>query len=268
MVVRKYIYVMIFGLIIFADLSSSFASNDFFNQQYRGWLWFEEKEKEEEDINSKINKMPSKEEMMEAKRQNEEFSQDLELLRHLAIRYPDNLEYAKLYKMKEKELLDNATIFASTWQMVNMLNPEIVDELSNPANLYGRKIFKEEKKKKEQGILRELAKNTEVFVFRMEGCPYCGSLEKHLSYFARLYGFEVEAISADTGKSDYFVTHQSPEMIAAFNLEVMPVVMIVDSRTRQRFELARGAVSVADLEEKALLVAKYLSQQEQEGGND
>lgn len=38
----------------------------------------------------------------------------------------------------------------------------------------------------------------------------------------------------------------------------MPTVIAVVNDTRERFELARGAVSIADLEDKALLLAKYL----------
>jgi hypothetical protein len=41
----------------------------------------------------------------------------------------------------------------------------------------------------------------------------------------------------------------------------MPTVIAVTNDSRIRFELARGAVSVADLEENALLMAKYLEMQ-------
>ena len=38
----------------------------------------------------------------------------------------------------------------------------------------------------------------------------------------------------------------------------MPTVIAVVNESRQRFELARGGVSVVDIEEKALLLAKHI----------
>jgi hypothetical protein len=38
----------------------------------------------------------------------------------------------------------------------------------------------------------------------------------------------------------------------------MPTVIAVVNESRQRFELVRGGVSVVDIEEKALLLAKHL----------
>ena len=61
--------------------------------------------------------------------------------------------------------------------------------------------------------------------------------------------------------SSYFKTHASRKLIKALGLEVMPTVIAVVNDTRQRFELARGAVSVADLEEKALLLVNYLDKE-------
>lgn len=245
-------------------VTPAYAKNDFFEQRYRGWLWFDESslesEQEIEEEQSPHTAAPTKELMLQAKAENEEFSKELELLKHLAIRYPDNLEYIKLYKLKEKEMMDNAGKLGVNWLMVNFLNPEIIDELANPQNIYGRDIKTQEQQRVERIALQDVAKKVELFVFRKDGCPYCSTLEKHLKTFATKYGFAVEAISPDSTSSKYFKTYSSPKMIAAFGLEVMPTVIAVVKDTRQRFELARGAVSVIDLEEKALLLEQYLKQ--------
>jgi hypothetical protein len=83
-------------------------------------------------------------------------------------------------------------------------------------------------------------------------------LEKHLNSFANKYGFKVEAVAADNSNSKYFKTHNSPELIKQLNLTVMPTVIAVTKDSAMRFELARGAVSIPDLEDNALLLAKYL----------
>ena len=89
-------------------ISSSYgAKHDFFEQRYRGWLWFEEKEQEDslgsQTKEQAMSRMPTEEQMRKAKLENEAFKEELESLRHLMVRYPDNLNYIRLYKEKEKE---------------------------------------------------------------------------------------------------------------------------------------------------------------------
>jgi len=242
---------------------SAIAKPDFFEQRYRGWLWFEERKKIEEETKTpeELPAMPTLEQMQRAKKENEKFARELELLRHLVVRYPDNLEYIRLYKLKEKMMMDDAQTLGANWLMVNFLNPEIINELEHPQNIYGRDILRKEKKGQNKLILTILSQKVELFVFRQDDCPYCATLEKHLNNFASKYGFKVEAISPDNSQSNYFKTNSAPELISALGLSVMPTVIAVVNDSRQRFELARGAVSVADLEDKALLLAEYLENQ-------
>ena len=233
------------------------AKENFFEQRYRGWLWFDENVKEQEEFTEE-NQAPTLAQMEQAKKENEEFSKELDLLKHLAIRHPNNLEYIKLYKLKEKEMMDNAQVLGLNWIMANFLNPDIVDELKNPQNIYGRDIRNQQQDNDEKATLQELATKVELFVFRQDNCLHCPTLEKHLNSFTTKYGFKIEAISPDHSKSPYFKTHTSLELIKALGLEIMPTVIAVVNESRQRFELARGGVSVVDIEEKALLLAKHL----------
>ena len=243
----------------------SYAQN-FFEQRYRGWLWFEEKEQDEskdKDLKEKQNYsyLPSREEMEKARLTNERFKEELEDLRHLMVRYPDNLNYIRLYKEKEKQMLDGAMLLATNFAMVNFLRPDIADQLENPQNIYGRNVAKAEKEKQDAQTIKSLSSKVELFVFRGAGCAHCLLLEKHLSSFAKKYGFKVEAVSQDNSESHYFKTHNNPEVIKKLALTVMPTVIAVTKDSSQRFELARGAVSIPDLEDKALLLAKFLNNQ-------
>ena len=233
------------------------AKENFFEQRYRGWLWFDENVKEQEEFTEE-NQAPTLAQMEQAKKENEEFSRELDLLKHLAIRHPNNLEYIKLYKLKEKEMMDNAQVLGLNWIMANFLNPDIVDELKNPQNIYGRDIRNQQQENDDKATLQELATKVELFVFRQDNCLHCTTLEKHLNSFTTKYGFKIEAISPDHSKSSFFKTHTSPELIQALGLEIMPTVIAVVNESRQRFELARGGVSVVDIEEKALLLAKHI----------
>jgi conjugal transfer pilus assembly protein TraF len=240
----------------------AYAKSDFFNQSYRGWLWFEEKERDNtDDLKQEAldnSHTPTKEEMQQAKLENEEFKEELENLRHMMIRYPDNINYIRLYKEKEQQMLGGAMVLARNFAMTNFLNPNLADQLKAPQNIYGRNVLKSEKKAQDQQIIKSLVPQIELFVFREDNCAHCLLLEKHLESFANKYGFNVEAISKDESKSKYFKTHNNPAITKALNLDVMPTVIAVTKDSSMRFELARGAVSIPDLEDKVLLLAEYL----------
>jgi hypothetical protein len=262
--------IVMFLVMLFYASSGQASKQDFFDQRYRGWLWFEEKEHIDNKSDNQIDNqdteakkqigspIPTKEQMRQAKLENEQFKEELEDLRHLIVRYPDNLNYIRLYKEKEKQMLDGAMRLASNFAMVNFLNPDIADQLKTPQNIYGRNIAKEQKELEERQIIKSLSEHVELFVFRQANCAHCPLLEKHLSSFASIYGFKVEAVSQDNSISSYFKTHNNPTIIKQLALTVMPTVIAVTKDSAMRFELARGAVSIPDLEDKALLLAKFL----------
>lgn len=261
----NYFRVIIFLLMMFYAFSSNAAKHDFFEQRYRGWLWFEEKEQDtsqnidgQEQLNPNI---PSKEQMRKAKFENEKFKEELENLRHMIVRYPNNLNYIRLYKEKEKQMLDGAMLLARNFAMVNFLNPDIADQLKTPQNIYGRNIAREQQELQSKQIIKSLSAQVELFVFRQLDCPHCPLLEKHLNFFASKYGFKVEAVARDNSTSSYFKTHNNPAIIKQLQLSVMPTVIAVTKDSSMRFELARGAVSIPDLEDKALLLAEFLKNQ-------
>ncbi|MBP7189660.1 MAG: conjugal transfer protein TraF [Rickettsiaceae bacterium] len=242
----------------------AFAKNSFYDGLYRGWLWFEEKAKivEEDKIGPRNMREPSEEEYKQARKEIEQFAADLEKLKYMMLRYPGNLEYIKRYKEKEAILLENAILLSQNYAMVNFLNPHLNDELKDPSNLYGRKIKNTVEQQMQKEELKSLAQKVELFLFFSESCPYCKVLEKHLAAFASDYGFKVTAVSADNSKSNYFQSQISPELVAKLDLKVMPTVIAVTNDSSVRFELVRGAVSVADLEEKSLLMAKRMRELE------
>lgn len=261
--------ILVYFLILLTQMSPfpAFADNSFFDQIYRGWIWFEDSPKvedegsKEEEYNSSS---PSEEDYARARKEVEEFSALLEKHKFMMLRYPNNLEHIKRYKETEAVLLNNAMILSQNYRMVNFLNPELDDELQNPTNLWGRKIKKEVEKNSEEKELKELAGKVELYLFFSETCPYCKTLEKHLATFAKSFGFKVTAISPDNSKSQYFESHMSPILIEKLGLEVMPTVIAVTNDSSVRFEVARGAVSVDELKEKAILMAERMKELEKD----
>lgn len=233
-------------------------ANSFGSSMYRGWLWFEDQKQISNPILGPKRKL-TREEMESIRDENNKFKEELDLLKHAMIKYPENLDYVKRYKEKEKKMLDASIKLSESFLMTDFLNPDISDQLENPQNLYGRTAKRELEQEENTKTLKSLAHKVELFLFFQDNCKYCEILERHLNRFASIYGFNVEAISNDGSKSSYFKTHHNKDLVSKLDLTVMPVVIAVTKDSKLRFELARGAVSVADLEENSLLMAKYLS---------
>lgn len=243
-------------------------AKSFFEQRYRGWLWFEEKEQAQElqqQQEERIRLNKEKHAYTKARQEVEQFARELEELKYMMIRYPDNLEHVRKYKEKESKMFDNAIKLAATSRMVNFLNPESLNLIDNPINLYGRRIKEELEQQDTQVKISKLAKEVELFFFFSSSCPYCQSLEPVLAEFASNYGFKVEAVSLDGSSSQSFKTHQDLEhqLVAKLNLTRTPTIVLVTNDSSMRFELIRGAASKSELEEASLLAIEYLSTKRQ-----
>lgn len=240
--------------------------NNFFQQRYRGWLWFEETPKEEvTKLEEEQPANPTIEDMQRARAENEAFKEKLDLYRHLTVRYPDNIEYAKMFRVLENQMLEQAATLANSFMLANFLYPDLSGQMEAPANIYGRRIQKDLQEAENKEKISKIAKQVELFVFRKRGCMYCSTLEKHLYKFAHRYGFSVEAVSLDASDSEYFKTHHDQDIIAALSLEVMPTVIAVVVETKERFELARGAVAISNLEDASVMLYDYLQEYREKG---
>lgn len=242
----------------------SYAGNNFFDQRYRGWLWFEEKPKKDKaraklaETKEEQPLKPTILDMQKAREDNEAFKEKLDLHRHLTVRYPENIEYARMYRALENEMLEQVSTLSRTFMMTNFIYPDLSDQMEAPENIYGRRIKKDLKNQERQEKIKKIAKRVELFVFRQAGCMYSMTLEQHLDRFADRYGFSVEAVSIDESDSEYFKTYHDPELVKLLALEKIPTVVAVVLETNERFELARGAVAIPNLEDATVMLYDYL----------
>lgn len=265
-IVAKLLLLLLLNTAITQSFAITCFANNFFQQRYRGWLWFEEKERaktEEEKREQAFLQQRQQQEYAKAKQEVEQFSKELEALKFMMIRYPDNIEHVRKYKEKEAQMLDSSMKLAATFRMVNFLYPELINLLDNPVNLYGRRIKEEIDKQAMKQKLKDLASQVELFVFLSASCPYCQALEPVLKNFAKEYGFKVEAISIDGSISKFFKTHHNLELLAKLNLQRTPTIVAVTNDSKVRFELIRGAASLPELEEAGMFAAEYLSKKEE-----
>jgi conjugal transfer pilus assembly protein TraF len=253
--------ILLLSLLPAYSYASSYAKG-FYDRHYRGWLWFEEKEKSaiaKKQREALELQQKTKEEYAKARHEVEQFSKELEELKFMMIRYPESIEHVKNYKEKEALMLSSSLKLADTFRMVNFLYPETTNLIDNPINLYGRRIKEEINREETTKMLKDLAGKIELFVFFSSNCPYCNSLESVLNNFAKKYGFKVEAVSLDGSTSKFFKTYQDQELAKRLNLQRTPTIVAVTSDSKIHFELIRGAVSISELEEAGIMAIEYLN---------
>jgi len=241
----------------------AYAKNDFFEQRYRGWLWFDEAAQEEErTIEHNIPTAKEAETAITARKEALDNARNimLETAYRPNISKKEFLKAVENYRHLEREMKIMALKVGMSWDETNILNPGYVDERNNPTNIYGRKKKEELDAKRDGAILKALANKSEMFIFRGEGCGYCHDMEKHLDRFAKKYGFKVEAVSLDNSDSPYFKTTHSKELIVALELEYLPTVLLVVDGDTHRYQISEGLVSVEDLERNTLQAASLFKQ--------
>ncbi|KHO02146.1 hypothetical protein JS61_07935 (plasmid) [Rickettsia felis] len=255
----------IFCILFICMQASSLSANDFLHQRYRGWLWFEEQEKQklDDEMQQELEKATKqKKERAKARAEVEAFSRELDDLKYMMIRYPENLNHVYAYKKKEAEMLDSALKLDHSYRLVNLLHPNEVNHKENPVNLYGRKIHQQELQQEKEEKIAQLANKIELFFVFSSNCPYSLQAAPIIHQFAQKYKIETEALSTNGEKSQYFKTHFNQELINMLGIESVPSLILVSKDGKTRFEIARGALSFSELEEKLLLAHEILKDQE------
>jgi conjugal transfer pilus assembly protein TraF len=233
------------------------ANQNFFEQRYRGWLWFENKEKAPADSPRNQNNRASDITPLEAKEEIEQFAKELEELKFMMLARPSP-ENVKAYRDKEKQMWDQADDLHAAWDMANLLYPEQRDLINNPVNVHGVKAKRAIQEEENTQKIKALAKDFDLVLFFSDSCKYCVLLSPVLKNFGEQYGFHIDAISATGSKHEYFKTANAPQLIESLGISAFPTVIAVSHDSKTAFELIRGYVSASELEEYSLLAAKYL----------
>lgn len=241
---------------LFNTASLCFAEN-FYDERYRGWLWFEESVKEEtQDLKS----MRSKSDNItpaEAKEEIEQSARELEELKFVMLARPTP-ENVRAYREKEKLMWDHALVLHDAWDMANLMYPEQRDLINNPVNVHAVKAKRAIEFETNQEKIKGLAKNFDLVLFFEPSCKYCALLSPVLKSFSEQYGFNVEAISSSGAQHEYFKTTKALGLTEKLGITAFPTVIAISHDSKTAFELIRGYVSLSELEEYSLLAVKYL----------
>jgi conjugal transfer pilus assembly protein TraF len=231
----------------------------FFDQRYRGWLWFEA-EPAEQDKQPVSNVQQAEITPAEARKEIEQFAKELEELKFMMLARP-TIDNVRAYRAKERLMWQQAEKLEDSWEMASFRHPEQRDLINNPVNVHAVKLKRQMDNEQQTLTINELAKKFDLILFFDSNCQYCQLLAPVLRNFGEQYGFNIEAISSGSSKHEYFKTATSPQLIAQLGISAFPTVIAVSHDSKTAFELIRGYVSQAELEQYALLASKYLAEQ-------
>ncbi len=229
-------------------------ANRFFEERYRGWLWFEENDANIEKMelgNEKITAYRAKEEI-------DRLKQELDDLRFVMMARPTPWNVWK-YRNKEGEMWKKAFKLHDAWEMANLIYPEQRDLINNPVNVHALKIKREKDQENKIKEIKELAKKFDLVLFFQKDCSYCEVFSPVLKNFGEKYDFNIEAISLD-GATNHtiFKTRNLKSLATRLGIEAAPTVIAVSHDSKVSFELIRGYVTLSELEEHSSLAIKYL----------
>lgn len=252
--------ILVFAFLLCLATNASAKSN-FLNERYRGWLWFENKDKGEaakgydRGNNQSLDISPK-----EAKEEIERFAKELEELKFMMLARP-TAENVKAYRDKEKQMWDQAEALHEAWDLANLLYPQQRDLINNPVNVHGVKAKRAMQEEENTEKLKKLAQDFELVLFFSHSCGYCKLLSPVLKNFGEQYGFNIAAVSREGSKHEYFNTANKPELIDLLGIKAFPTVIAVSHDAKVAFELIRGYVSGSELEEYGVIAFNYLQRE-------
>ena len=177
----------------------------FYNRHEEGWFWYrEEKALKEEGIVAKktLSPLTPSSKLLTARDKVKYIQDNFEEATAKAVLNP-TLSNVQDVMMLQRQIIDRSSEFQEKWMQASLFEGQHLRPEDNGTPVH-RKIMQEQKEKELQHKIRRLAKETGLFFIFKQSCPYCHAFAPVVKEFAQEYGFEVKAISADSGKLKEF----------------------------------------------------------------
>jgi len=269
----------ILTLISFFFLSPAYS---WYNGGKEGWWWYQdpEKEKKVEEKQKEaesLKKKPEKEERAQKEEKEEEewkpskpleeytyeellkmpvseFKKLLYYYRDLAVSDPTNEKNVYYYYNLLDVARKKAILFMSQTQLVMNKYPELNVRKDYPSAVPGINRRVELQRGEEERTLKEIGKSFGLVLFVREGCPYC---EVQYDVLRPLFerGVPVKVVDVD----------KEPRAISRFNVETVPMILLVHKDSGSYVPIAVGVVSLSELYQRITTVATYLTGEKKEG---
>jgi conjugal transfer pilus assembly protein TraF len=229
-------------------LSPLYASS-FLQEHNRGWHWYEvlpspgdettEKDKEPLSASDKLKR----------------YREHLEETLAKAILSPTQ-ENVRYYQEQQQELMAKSNAFAGSWLQNLLYFAKLDHTLSFPVNQNARHIYLDQGKENIQQTIRTMAQSYGLFFFFASNCRYCHKFALMLKEFSRTYQWDVLAISLDGGEIEGFKAVPDNGLAQQWQVSHVPSLYAVNPKEGVVLPLAHGLISLDQLEERVMALAR------------
>ena len=243
---------------------SVFASNPYFFDKERGWLWREEpviEVPEEIEDTPPPTAAPSEskpEEMVEL--DVAWLKNNMERLMVTAINNPSHENLAS-FAYAQRLMLDTSSRFSSKMTEFMMLEDTLNESNRRPLSQFAINSFKGEQRVSIRDVFDSVKQRSGIWFFFSSECEYCKKQVPVLVQLNAQYGIDILAISMDGGvlpgmEKFEVVMDYNLAMSEKFGVASTPSLFMVDSKNMDVIAIAEGLLSLPEIEEKVLLLAK------------
>jgi conjugal transfer pilus assembly protein TraF len=232
------------------------SKKQFMEQRYRGWLWFEEKQLEKPTRKIETSITPN-----DAKKEIEELKERMEEKRNVMMARPSP-ETVRDYVELEEVMWKKAMQLDGAYRQAKFRYPQYFDKLQDPQNVHAVKFKRKLDSEASESKIRDFATKFDLVFFSRGNCGYCTEFAPVLKRFSDMYGFSVEEASIDGDMSGLFKGRKMTDLAHKLGIEATPTVVAVSKDGKNAFELIRGYVAVAELEEYVGLAVDYVKSQQ------
>ena len=240
-----------------------------------GWMWYvdpdptKDAEADKRDDPKEQTPSPKQESLDQqaaapqtATQQLENYKQRFEEAKARAILNPtlDNISRAQSL---HQHMIDQATAFQHMWNFAEMLD---VSTQTIPVSPSGVKLQKQEESKQFAADMKELSSSYGLIFAFQKGCPYCHQFAPLVRQFATTHGFDLQGLSKDTSCFEGMSCSQNAAALEALNPGGQyPILYLANPTTKDVIPIARGLVSLSQLEQNLKHAVQYLKSNSQGG---
>ena len=244
----------------------SFGSeNKFYLEKYRGWYWFEDKEKQK-----KLSKVNSSEIQEQESNQSDKYEiakeeltrlqQEVENKKAHLITKP-SVENAKDYMEAQARLFSRSDEVGKAWQLALLKYPYLNNQITDPINQHAINIKRSIDKEQDEQLIREFGKEYGLIFFFRSDCRFCHEFAPVLKKFASFYDVSVAAISMDGGIIEEFESQMDTNLIEQFNVKITPSLFAYSPSKNKAFPVGSGFLSQDELIHNLTFVINTLKKQ-------
>lgn len=242
-------------LFLFISTSANAANISFYDgaNKHKGFYWFEVQEKEKMQKQNDNYLLPTPEEAsasMEARKAELDNARNVMLELSYREDVPNEILRASIvkYKKLESKMYASAIRLADASDMANFINPELVNYDKEPTNVFANKIKRKLAGEEKLAIIKEFGSKFDLLLFANNDCPYSKGFVPIATRFASNYGYALDITSLESSAG---------AIAAKLGITSTPTLVAISKDATQLFEIARGYVSLSELEESVVLSQKY-----------